>query len=400
MQDQHSSGRATSSQTKSRPQWFLQTQASCLRGLMEIGMYMHRLAHPRPPAYTFRRLIPSQFASQPGSFFLYFYCPSSWRQRQPDQKYPVVINFHGGGFTLGNACDDARWADAVVSQVGAVVVSVDYRLAPEHPFPVGVKDGVEAFLYLSEHAEELGLNVDNFALSGFSAGGNMAFSVPLRVQAEVQASQKGQDADTSSVYSGREITGEVTPATLRAIVAWYPSVDFTRSRPEREAIPQRPDLMMPTFFTDLFDASYLNPPTLDRSSPYLSPGKAPAELLRRLPDTIMIYPCEYDGLREEAAAFRTRLEGELGKTVKWKEVAGMPHAWDKSPNPFQAPAKLDEYYRDACDELRIAFGLGQGPSCSGVLAEGGEEMEGRGSGKKRYKVDEMEQNEDEPQNNA
>jgi acetyl esterase/lipase len=63
--------------------------------------------------------------------------------------------------------------------VGAVVVSVDYRLAPDHSFPVVVKDVVEAVLYLSEHAEELGLDVYNFALSGFSAGGNMAFSVPL-----------------------------------------------------------------------------------------------------------------------------------------------------------------------------------------------------------------------------
>src|SRR5258707_958360 len=83
------------------------------------------------------------------------------------------------------------------------------------------------------------------AVSGFSAGGNMAFSVPLRLQAEVLASQKGRDADVSSVYSGREVFGEVTAATIKAIVAWYPSVDFTRPRAEREKIPKRPDLMMP-----------------------------------------------------------------------------------------------------------------------------------------------------------
>ena len=53
----------------------------------------------------------------------------SWRQRGPSQKYPVVINFHDGGFTPDDACDDARWAAAIVSQIGAIVVSVDYRLA-------------------------------------------------------------------------------------------------------------------------------------------------------------------------------------------------------------------------------------------------------------------------------
>ena len=322
---------------------------------MAIGMSIHRLAHPRPPSYTFRRRIESHFSSQAGSFFLYFYCPLSWRHRSPDTTYPVVINFHGGGFTIGHACDDARWADAVVSQVEAVVVSVHYRLAPEYPFPTAVKDGVEAVLYLSENAEELGLDTDKFAISGFSAGGNMAFSVPLRLQAEVQASQRGADADTSSVYSGRAFKGEITQK-VKAIVAWYPSVNFTIPRTEREKIPKRPDLMMPKFFTDLFDASYLNPPTLDCTSPYLSPAVAPAELLRGLPDTIMIYPCEYDGLGVEAEVFKTRLETEIGKRVRWREVEGVPHGWDKSPNPFRLPIGLDEYYRDACDALRVVFG--------------------------------------------
>lgn len=93
----------------------------------------------------------------------------------------------------------------------------------------------------------------------------MAFSVPLRLHAEILASQKGRDTDVNSVDSGREVDGEVVAGKLKAIVAWYPSVDFTRPRPEREAIPARPDLMMPKVFTDLFDASYLQPPTLDYS---------------------------------------------------------------------------------------------------------------------------------------
>lgn len=357
-------------------------------------MYIHRLGFPRPPNYTFRRSIPSHFSTLPGNFLLYFYCPTSWSRRGPDQKYPVVVNFHGGGFTIGNACDDARWCAAVVSQLGAIVVSVDYRLAPEHPFPTAVKDGVEAILYLSEHADELGLDKNNFAVSGFSAGGNMAFSVPLRLDAEILASKKDRDTDANSVYSGREVEGEVEAVKLKAIVAWYPSVDFTKPRPEREAIPARPDLMMPKFFTDLFDASYLQPPTLDYSSPYLSPGVAPAKLLCELPDTIMIYPCEFDGLKVEAAAFRKRLEEEIGKPVRWREVKGVPHGWDKSPNPFRLPLKVDEYYKDACDALRVAFGMPLAAASGKAGLKTGDE-EKKDAGIKMHEVDEAGINDDE-----
>jgi len=314
-----------------------------------------------------------------------------------------MINFHGGGFTIGNACDDARWCDAVVSQVGAIVVSVDYRLAPEHPFPVGVKDGVETVLYLTEHADELGLDVHNFAISGFSAGGNMAFSVPLRLQAEIRtASTRDLKADADSVYSGRETEGEIRAPAIKAIVAWYPSVNFTIPRPEREAIPKRPDLMMPKFFTNLFDASYLQPPTLDLSSPYLSPGLAPAELLRELPDTIMIYPCEYDGLQVEAQAFRQRLEKESGKKVKWKEVQGVPHGWDRSPNPFHTRASVEEFYRDACDALKVVFEMDPQVICDidvPVATDGEGRVESKVDNGRRFEVDELGLKEDEMDKN-
>ena len=71
-----------------------------------------------------------------GTIDLRFYLPAKYerdsKKLDMSHRYPVVINFHGGGFTLGEAMDDARWADAVVKDTGAVVVSVDYRRAPEH----------------------------------------------------------------------------------------------------------------------------------------------------------------------------------------------------------------------------------------------------------------------------
>ncbi len=104
---------------------------------------------------------------------------------------------------------------------------------------------------------------------------------------------------------------------------------------------------------------------------------APAELLRELPDTILIYPCEFDGLQVEAAAFRERLEQESGKKVRWKEVTGVPHGWDKSPNPFRTPCNVNEFYRDACNALRVAFEIDT-DVVSGVDVEVESTLDGEG----------------------
>ncbi|KAK5018315.1 hypothetical protein LTR60_001551, partial [Cryomyces antarcticus] len=157
-----------------RPRWILQVQARFWRVLMGIGMILHRLAPPRPARPSSTRTISARTSPRKGQFTLQFYTPRDYHVRKQlhGKGYPVVVNFHGGGFTLGTATDDARWCDTVVGEVNAVVVSVDYRLAPENPFPTAVEDGVDAILYLAEHAEELGIDVDRMAVSGFSSGGN------------------------------------------------------------------------------------------------------------------------------------------------------------------------------------------------------------------------------------
>jgi len=108
----------------------------------------------------------------------------------------------------------------------------------------------------------------------------------------------------------------------------------------------------------------------------------------------MIYPCEFDGLKVEAAAFQKRLEEEIGKTVRWREVGGVPHGWDKSPNPFRTPLKVDEYYKDACDALRVAFGMTLGAADGKADLKGGDGKTGD-AGIRRHEVDETGFNEDE-----
>lgn len=109
-------------------------------------------------------------------------------------------------------------------------------------------------------------------------------------------------------------------------------------------------------FTDLFDASYLHPhQEVIMSSPYLSPGLAPDEMLRELPEHIIMYTCEWDELLMEAERFRDRLVNELGKKVTYRKVEGVAHAWDKSLNPFWDDPKRTEIYGEACSHLKRAF---------------------------------------------
>lgn len=431
-------------------------QATFWRVLMGLGMFFHRLAPPRPPHPSFVRNIPSTVSSTPGTIALNFYVPKDYetqRKRHIDHEegegtnhrmgsfsalghgirrrssqmrkwggYAVVINFHGGGFTLGTATDDARWCGTVVEEINAVVVSVDYRLAPEFPFPTAVEDGVDAVLWIHKHAAELGIDPNKIAISGFSSGGNMAFSVPLRLydhltdysrmetgsmmaggpsavwEHESDAgdsstqlvqptsstiplnndstkSAEPKSAVKTSVAAVKETTVPTLDVKIRCLVPWYPSLDYTRTREYRRATCKRADQELPALFTDLFDDSYLHPPKdVAMDSPYLSPGVAPAPLLRAaLPQEIIMHTCEWDMLLEEGEEFLGRLRGPEvgGKNVVYTMVPGVPHGWDKAPNPWKPTPGVREYYLAACKEMRRVLSV-EGPAPEHVVdAEAG-----------------------------
>jgi acetyl esterase/lipase len=413
-----------------RPRWILHIQAEFWRVLMGIGMFLHKLARPLPPSPSFVRTIDATVSPLKGKFKLHFYVPKDYNRRKKlkgGKRYPCVINFHGGGFCLGTATDDARWAGVVVDQVGAVVVSVAYRLAPEFPFPTAVEDGADAVLYLAKQADELYLDSNKFALSGFSSGANMSFTVPLCLQGElldrtssgakiqnpgrkgsipainilapppvkisptnsagltpngsrvplvrqrsriagidrIQMLRNTGVSTLSLVSSYKDTEGAVSVATegssaeakIRGIVSFYPPTDYTQTREQRRATCSRADQQLPAVFTELFDDSYLQPPSLDLAHPWLSPGVAPKQMLVALPDDIVMFCCEWDMLLAEGEKFRDKLEGELGKRVHYHCVPGVPHGWDKAPNPLRESPGAREQYGVACRELRRMFDI-------------------------------------------
>jgi len=398
-----------------RPRWVLHIQAQFWRVLMSIGMLLHKLASPRPPKPTFTRTIKSTVSTKGGEFDICFYVPRDYNfQRQNGFKkvrhgkgYPIVVNFHGGGFTLGTSHDDARWIGTVVDECYAVVASVEYRLAPENAFPTAVDDGADAVLYVADHAEELGIDKNKIALSGFSSGGNMAFTVPLRLydyltdfarpmsrnprealcrtitSTSVQgATQIDSAAASSSSVAPKPLVpnpgeynlavptaagaGKAPPVTqkeaptitLCAIVPWYPSCDYTRTREQRRATLIRKDQDLPALFTNLFDESYLHPPdTIPLDSPYLSPGITSDDHLRNaLPKDIIMHTCEWDMLLKEGQDLHERLISKaVGKKVVYTMIKGVPHGWDKAPNPVKPTPGVKEHYLKACKELRRVF---------------------------------------------
>jgi acetyl esterase/lipase len=358
------------------------------RALMAIGMKLHHVASPKPPSPAFTITIPSRLSEKRGKFKLVFYVPESYYDTPDDTRFPVVINYHGGGFTLGTGTDDARWARSVTTEAEAIMVSVEYRLAPKYPFSVGVEDATDALLYVASHADELRIDPHRIALSGFSAGANFAFTVPIvfydlahdvgkrRLRSDDPSSStpgilsakvlSSPNASSSSINlktlepSALEVSQELPDFTIRCIISFYPPTDFRITREEKRATNPKKEKNLPPMLTNLFDESYMGPDAdkIDVHDPYLSPAAASDTVLREaLPDNIVIYTCEWDMLNAEGVAFGERLQDEnIGKIVKGGLIKEVVHAFDKKPNPLSFPKSAQRCYGEACAELTRLFG--------------------------------------------
>ncbi|TLS27544.1 hypothetical protein PpBr36_05420 [Pyricularia pennisetigena] len=234
-------------------------------------------------------------------------------------RRPAVINFHGGGFVVGEGTDDSRWCAAVAKSLNAVVFSVSYRLAPGYPFPNPVEDCASAIVQIcsQDMASQYAIDTSRVILSGFSAGGNLALASWAALQ---DPARWGYDSVLPT-----------PPLEMAGMALFYPLLDWTITRDIKRQSCDRPDLTLPKGLTDLFDASYIYPPIQSnkRDDPRLSPGLMPDGMLQQLPP-VHLCLCEYDMLLAEGLTFTERLRSH-GRTVETRVVKGERHGWDKPP---------------------------------------------------------------------
>lgn len=211
---------------------------------------------------------------------------------------PVVVNFHGGGFVQGDL-DQSEWFCAhVARESAAVVVSVDYRLAPEHRFPVPAQDAYEAVAALAAAPGRVGIDPARIAVMGDSAGGNLATVACLMAR---DRRREGRDA----------------PA-IAAQVLVYPGVEMVEVLPSERAIPVAPILSA----ADIrgFHALYLG--DADGTHPYASPLRAD---LRGLPPAL-VQTADHDPLRDHGERYVEALDA-ADVPVRHTRYLGAAHGY-------------------------------------------------------------------------
>ena len=217
---------------------------------------------------------------------------------------PVVVFFHGGGWTLANVDVYDATARAVARATGAAVASVDYRLAPEHPFPAPLDDCWNALRWIAQHAGDLGADASRLVVMGDSAGGNLAAVCSLLARDE----------------GAPEIA-------LQVLI--YPVVDTSFDAPSYAengtgcVLEER----QMRWFLDCYTRGGADPADW-RIAPLRAPdlsGVAPA----------LVITAEHDPLRDEGEAYAKRL-AEAGVAVELRRYEGMVHPF------FSLPALFDD----------------------------------------------------------
>ena len=150
-----------------------------------------------------------------------------FRPRDSDtETLPAFLNIHGGGMIVGHRSWETGRVVDIVAEHGVVAVNVEYRLAPEHPFPAGVEDCYAAFVWLHAHASELGVDPERIIVGGGSAGGGLTAAVALMARDRQGPVMAGQLLlcpmidNTNTTVSSRQYDGIGTWQREMNLLAW------------------------------------------------------------------------------------------------------------------------------------------------------------------------------------
>lgn len=209
--------------------------------------------------------------------------------------HPTIVFSHGGGFVIGDLDTHDDHARLLCRDVDAVVVSVDYRLAPEAPFPAGYEDCLAAYRWVVDNAAELGGDVTRLAVAGDSAGGNLSAAVALAAR----------DAGSP----------------LAAQLLIYPGVDFVDGDDHPSRVENAEGYFLSSADMEWFGHHYLQ--TTPRDDPRASVLRAPS-LAGVAP--AVIGTGEYDPLRDEGEAYAAALT-RAGVPVVARRYDGLIHGF-------------------------------------------------------------------------
>ncbi len=267
-------------------------------------------SRPGPIRHIQDRSIPGPAGSIP----VRVYRPSD------EAKLPIVVYYHGGGFTFGDLDTHDRLCRILSNRSGATVVSVAYRLAPEHVFPAAVEDAYAALEWAARKGGEISGDPSRIAVAGDSAGGNLAAVVALK---------------------SRDLNG---PKIVLQVL-YYPTINMTdlhtKSWEDFEGYVLTRALAR-------FNYSQYVPVSADRSLPYASPILAPDH--RGLPPALII-TAGFDPLRDSGEAYARKL-ADAGVPTHLSRYEGVVHGFLSFPFVRKADRAIDE----SAVALREAFG--------------------------------------------
>jgi acetyl esterase len=212
--------------------------------------------------------------------------------------FPVLVWFHGGGWVIGTAAESTATAKDLAAGAGCIVVSLDYRLAPEHKAPAALDDCIAGTRWVLEHGAEIGGDPLRVAVGGDSAGGNLAALVALELGDRLR---------------------------YQALV--YPATDLAMTHPSIDENAEGYLLTKATM--QWFIGHYLDGSGMAADDARISPHFAGDAALKKVAPAFVI-TAEFDPLRDEGEAYAPRLRG-LGVDVTHRRFDGQIHAFYSMP---------------------------------------------------------------------